>query len=51
MIPSVQNLVEDRLMYGSEERSGLLFSSVDLEVGVLRDHQLRAMLVIELNRL
>jgi hypothetical protein len=42
MIPLVRNCVEGLVMRGTDERSGSLFSFVDLETRVPKDHPLRA---------
>src|SRR5664279_527529 len=42
MIPLVRNCVEGLVMRGTDERSGSLFSFVDLEARVPKDHPLRA---------
>jgi transposase len=42
MIPSMRNCVEGQGMRGTDERSGSLFSYVDLERRVPTDHPLRA---------
>jgi transposase len=42
MIPWMRNCIEDCEMRGTDERSGSLFSFVDLEARVPKDHPLRA---------
>jgi transposase len=42
VIPLVRNCVEGLVMRGTDERSGSLFSYVDLETRVPKDHPLRA---------
>src|SRR5450755_3078787 len=42
MIPSMRNCIEGWVMRGTDERSGSLFSYVDLEARVPKDHPLRA---------
>ena len=42
MIPWIRNCAEGLLMRGADERSGSLFSHVDLETRVPKDHPLRA---------
>ena len=42
MILSVRDCNEGRVMRGTDERSGSLFSYVDLEARVPKDHPLRA---------
>jgi transposase len=46
VIPLIVDLVEGISMRGSDERSGSLFSYVDLEARVPKDHPLRAIRVI-----